>query len=69
MNNKIAIFDIMDILYRNVPETIYNLIADKQCELKKKKRREVSQSEAITSLLKEFVPLKDNTVPVGQKSS
>jgi hypothetical protein len=42
----------MDILYRNVSSAIYNLIADKQCQMKKEKKRDVSQSEAITQLLK-----------------
>lgn len=42
-----------NINYRQVPECVMNLILDKQLVLTKKKKRKVSQSETITTLLKE----------------
>jgi len=42
----------MNILYRDVPENVYNLICDKQNEMQKKKKQKVSQSTALTALLK-----------------
>jgi hypothetical protein len=49
----------MDILYRDVPENIRNLILDKQCELQKKKQGKVSQSQALNALLKQLVQVKN----------
>ncbi len=45
----------MDILYRNVPDHVYQAIADMACKLSKEKKRKVSQSEAMTALIKKAI--------------
>lgn len=50
----------MDINYRDVPKTVWDLIADTQCSLGKQKNRKVGQSEAITHLLKSAYTLTDD---------
>ena len=46
----------MDILLKNVPTDVYNVVSDTQNELKKKKKRTVSQSEVIIHLLRKSQP-------------
>ena len=50
----------MTILYRDVPEKVYNLIVDKQAEMQKKKKGKVSQSAVLTALLKPLVKEEKN---------
>ncbi len=45
----------MDFHYRNVPECVFKLIIKKVSDLSLIKKRRVSQSEAITTLLKSLI--------------
>lgn len=45
--------DIKPFLYRNITEEIFQLICNKQCDMKKNLKRDVGYSEAVNALIKD----------------
>lgn len=44
---------MINILWRNMPEKVFELMTDKQNELKKLKKRCISHGEALAALIKD----------------